>query len=109
MIAPPQRTRAAPKRSAIAPAKGWPIPHRRFCTARVNEKTSRPQPCSTLIGVRNKPSVDRGPKLTIDTSPPHRMMTAGTRQPIDGTGEIVKEGLVITGLVWPHRHSPNET
>ena len=45
-----------PKRSAIAPAKGWPRPHSRFCTASARPNTSRPQENSRLIGWMKKPS-----------------------------------------------------
>ena len=42
--APAHSTRTVPKRSAIAPANGWPTPHSRFWIASANENTSRPQP-----------------------------------------------------------------
>jgi hypothetical protein len=41
--APAQSTRTVPKRSAMMPASGWPIPHNRFCNASAKAKTSRPQ------------------------------------------------------------------
>ena len=60
--APTIITRLAPKRSAMPPAKGWPMPHNKFWIASATEKTSRPQWCSCDSGVRKKPSEERGPK-----------------------------------------------
>jgi hypothetical protein len=42
-IAPPHSTRTLPKRSAMMPPSGWPMPHNRFCKASANANTSRPQ------------------------------------------------------------------
>src|SRR6266849_6055820 len=80
MAAPPESTRSAPKRSAIAPAKGCATPHNRFCTASADENTSRPQPFSWDIGVRKKPSAERGPNERIAIRQPHVMITPGVRQ-----------------------------
>ncbi|MGH6784272.1 MAG: hypothetical protein ACREBP_06550, partial [Sphingomicrobium sp.] len=71
-----------PKRSAMAPANGWPIPQRMFCIANANPNTSRPQSLACDIGVRKKPSVARGPKLIMEMRQPHSTITAGVRQPI---------------------------
>jgi hypothetical protein len=40
------------------------------------------------IGVRKKPSVARGPKLTRETRQPHKTMTAGVRQPMLATAGV---------------------
>src|SRR6202023_1394218 len=45
-----------------------------------SENTSRPQPFSTDIGVRKKPSAERGPNDSIAIAQPQTMMTAGVRQ-----------------------------
>src|SRR6266536_1899478 len=76
-----------PKRSAMAPANGWPIPQRMFCIANANPNTSRPQSLACDIGVRKKPSVARGPKLIMEMRQPHTTITAGVRQPIVETLE----------------------
>src|SRR5262245_35710919 len=76
-----------PKRSAIAPAIGWPSPQSRFCSATASPNTSRPQPNSRLIGWTKKPSDERGPKLSNAIRPPQTMITSGVRQvasPEDG-------------------------
>jgi hypothetical protein len=56
--------------------------------------TSRPQPWSELIGVRKKPSVERGPKAITAITQPKVRMTAGVRhvadeEPPSGAGETV--------------------
>ena len=79
--APPvHNTRVVPKRSAIAPANGWPMPQRMFWIASAKPNTSRPQPFICDIGVRKKPSVARGPKLIMEMRQPHSTMTTGVRQ-----------------------------
>ena len=75
-----------PKRSATAPANGWPMPHSRFCSAKASANTSRPQPFAADIGVRKKPKAERGPKPISEIRQPHTMMTAGVRQPMRARG-----------------------
>src|SRR3954451_8776027 len=77
MIAPAQITRTAPKRSATAPAKGWPTPHKRFCTAIARPKMSRPQPYSVTIGIWNRPAAARGPKVMSAMRQPAATMISG--------------------------------
>ena len=79
---PAHSTRAVPKRSAIAPAIGWPMPQRRFWIAKASANTSRPQPFAFDIGVRKNPNDERGPKLSIAISEPQMRMMAGVRQPV---------------------------
>src|SRR5688500_1839831 len=67
----------------MAPAIGCPAPHSNICKARPRENTSRPQPCATDTGVRNSPSVERGPKPSADTAAPQTRITAGVRQVIN--------------------------
>src|SRR5262249_46793028 len=61
-----------------------------FCRASASENTSRPQPFAVDIGVRKKPSAERGPKLTSEMRQPHSTIRAGTRQAddpaVDGCG-----------------------
>ena len=45
------------------------------------ENTSRPQWCSCDIGVRKKPSEDRGPNAIIAMRQPQMTTTMGVRQP----------------------------
>ena len=73
-------TRMTPKRSAMAPASGWPSPHNRFCTAIASPKTSRPHANSCPIGLMKKPTLERGPKLNSAIAQPQAMMTSGVRQ-----------------------------
>ena len=49
--------------------------------------TSRPQPFAADMGVRNKPSVERGPKLIIAIAQPQTTITAGVRQLVELTTE----------------------
>ena len=53
-----------------------------FWIASANPNTSRPQPLACDIGVRNKPSVERGPKLNERDHAAARTITAGVRQPM---------------------------
>ena len=81
-----------PKRSAMAPASGWPSPHSRFCIASARPKTSRPQAKSRLIGWMKKPRLERGPKLSMPIAHPQMMITSGVRQlprPEDGRSSPV--------------------
>src|SRR5215813_6443060 len=64
----------------MAPAKGCAAPHNRFCMASASENTSRPQPFSCDIGVRKKPSAERGPNERIAIRQPQTMITPGVRQ-----------------------------
>src|SRR6516225_214345 len=64
----------------MAPAKGCAAPHNRFCMASASENTSRPQPFSCDIGVRKKPSAERGPNERIAIRQPQMMITPGVRQ-----------------------------
>src|SRR5262245_59286615 len=70
----------APKRSATAPANGWQAPHSSIWMASARAKTSRPHPCADDIGVRNRPSAERGPKPSVLIRQPHTRITAGVRQ-----------------------------
>src|SRR3569623_2064106 len=70
----------------MAPAKGWPTPHSRFWMARAKAKTSRPQLCNWDIGVRKKPSEERGPNPSSAITQPQTMMSAGVRQPAEDEG-----------------------
>src|SRR5256885_3346044 len=72
-----------PKRSATAPANGWPMPQSRFCSAKASANTSRPQPFAWDMGVRKKPNAERGPKPSSEIRQPQRMITSGVRQPIE--------------------------
>src|ERR1700752_1548090 len=67
----------------MAPAIGCPAPHSNICSASASAKTSRPQPCACVIGVRKSPSVERGPKPSADTSAPQARITTGVRQVIN--------------------------
>src|SRR5215510_11090818 len=64
----------------MAPAKGCAAPHNRFCMASASENTSRPQPLSSDIGVKKKPSAERGPNERTAIRQPHTMITPGVRQ-----------------------------
>src|ERR1700731_3458162 len=64
----------------MAPANGCAAPHSRFCTASASPNTSRPQPFSTDMGVRKKPSAERGPNDRTAIRQPQMMITAGVRQ-----------------------------
>ena len=67
----------APNRSAIAPANGWPSPHSRFWIASARPKTVAAPVLVDSIGCMKKPSVERGPKLSIAIRQPQMMMTSG--------------------------------
>src|SRR5262249_3273203 len=79
-IAPVHSTRTAPYRSATPPANGWNAPHNRFWIARAQPNTSRPQWYSSDIGLRNWPTAERGPKLSIAMAQPQAMTKTGVRQ-----------------------------
>src|SRR5262245_11556779 len=79
-IAPPASTRSGPKRSAIAPTNGWPAPHSSIWIASASANTSRPQPWAEDIGVRNRPSADRGPNPIAPIRQPQARITTGVRQ-----------------------------
>jgi hypothetical protein len=88
-----------PKRSAMAPAIGWPRPHNRFCSASARPNTSRPQAKSRLIGWTKKPRLERGPKLNSAIKHPQMMITSGVRQvprPEDGLMSPV-----VTAICFP--------
>jgi hypothetical protein len=104
MRAPTQSTRMVPKRSAIAPANGWPSPHSRFCKASASASTSRPQPLARDSGVRKRPSEDRGPKVRMAMRQPKTMMTAGVRQPMRAA-EVAIEVIGFSAEV--HRLDPS--
>src|SRR5688500_1436505 len=86
-MAPPLSTRTIPNRSASMPANGWASPHRMFWIASARPNTSRPQPLACDCGVRNRPRMERGPKLIIAIRQPLSTITAGVRQPITGAAE----------------------
>src|SRR5215207_7869910 len=83
-MAPTLRTRTVPKRSAIAPANGWPKPQSRFCSAIENAKTSRPQLLSSETGVMKNPREERRPNVSTAIRHPQTTSTAGVRQVIAG-------------------------
>src|SRR3954453_11231459 len=78
--APAHITRRVPKRSAIAPEIGWPMPHNRFWIATASPNTSRPHENSLLIGCRKNPNVERGPNVNMPIRHPQMMITSGVRQ-----------------------------
>src|SRR5262249_36182327 len=93
---PAHSTRTVPKRSAIAPAKGWPAPQMMFWMAIARPNTSRSQPLACDIGVRKKPSVARGPKLRREIRQPHRTITPGGRQPSVERREVVCDEIAMS-------------
>src|ERR1700674_185258 len=103
-MAPAERTRAVPKRSATAPANGWPTPHNRFCTAKARANTSRPQLFAADMGVRNRPKVERGPKVSMAHMQPQTTMTSGVRQDVRGAarGTVVMVGRFQFGALLAH-------
>src|SRR5579883_683491 len=119
MMAPVQSTRIVPKRSAIPPANGWPIPQSRFCRAKAPENTSRPQPLAIDSGVRNWPAAERGPKVSKPIRQPHRTIRPGVRQAsgliaLVGASSLMESGAAALMLILPGRgnigpssHSPN--
>src|ERR1700683_3215237 len=86
ITAPAAITRRLPKRSAIAPANGCPIPHSRFWIASARPNTSRPQENSRLIGCMKKPKVERGPNVSMPIRQPHTTITSGVRQAVAEEG-----------------------
>src|SRR5436309_14599393 len=78
-MAPALITRTVPKRSAIAPASGWPMPHNRFWIASASANTSRPQPFASDQGLRKNPSEERGPKVRTAIRQPQITITVGVR------------------------------
>src|SRR5262245_27847840 len=79
-MAPTANTRAEPYLSATAPAIGTQAPQISIWSATERAKTSRPQPNSVVIGVRNSPEPERTPKAMKLITQPAPMMTAGLRQ-----------------------------
>src|ERR1700694_6035969 len=96
-MAPAARTRTVPKRSATAPANGLPTPHNRFCTAKASANTSRPQLFAADMGVRNRPKVERGPKVSMAHRQPQTTMTSGVRQDVRGA----VRGTVVMARAFP--------
>ena len=70
------------------PANGWPIPQIMFWIASASPNTLRSHPFACDCGVRNKPSVERGPKLSMEMRQPHSTITTGVRQPIAVAREV---------------------
>jgi hypothetical protein len=68
-----------------------------FCTASANPNTSRPHPFACDCGVRKKPSVARGPKLSMEIRQPHSTITAGVRQEI--CGRTTADGRIASVLL----------
>src|SRR6266849_8002490 len=64
------------------------MPHRMFWIAIASPNTSRSQPLARDCGVKNNPSVARGPKLSIEMRQPHSTITTGVRQPIVAPREL---------------------
>ena len=73
-------TRGAPKRSASAPANGWPAPHSSISIASASAELVAAPAVGGVIGVRKKPKVERGPKLITPIRQPQTRMTSGVRQ-----------------------------
>src|ERR1700687_4448409 len=73
------------------PATGWPMPQRMFWIASASPNTSRSQPFACDCGVKNRPSVERGPKLSMEMRQPHSTITTGVRQPIVATAEVEED------------------
>ena len=65
------------------------MPHNKFWMASAIENTSRPQWFSCDIGVRKKPSEDRGPKAIIAIKQPLITTTMGVRHPMDVSLSVV--------------------
>ena len=74
------------------------MPHNKFWIASAIENTSRPQWLACDIGVRKKPSEERGPKLIIAIRQPQITITKGVRQPT-GSSAVAARRL--------HRHVTN--
>src|SRR5437660_941500 len=89
----------------MAPANGWPMPHRMFWIASASPNTSRLQPLACDIGVRKNPSVARGPKLIMETRQPHSTITTGVRHPI--VEAFVTEGNETAMIGNPYRECEN--
>src|SRR5262245_17766287 len=68
----------------MAPAKGCPIPHNRFCSASENANTSRPQSLACEMGVRKNPRAERGRNDTTEIRQPQIAMSAILRVVITG-------------------------
>src|SRR5947207_8919414 len=110
---PANRTRAAPKRSAMAPANGIARPHTRFCSAIAKENVSRPQPRSSDIGTRKRPKLCRVPIASRRIRPPQTSTTVGVRhaEPFSESSPDAVAGLVLVmvadiGLYGKHAHLP---
>ena len=84
MTAPSMITRAGPKRSAMAPANGNAMPHRRFCNAIARAKVSLGQSLATVMGSRNSPKTERTPKPMLEMAQPAMMTISTFRQGIGG-------------------------
>src|SRR3954447_12915833 len=93
---PVHNTRGAPNLSAIAPANGWPNPHKIFWIAIASANTSRPQPFVCDNGVRKKPSDERGPNVSTAIMQPHSASTI--RQPKEEVTGVI--GLVMESQFW---------
>jgi hypothetical protein len=59
------------------PATGIINPHNRFWMAIANAKVSRSHPIAPVIGVRNRPNVDRAPNPTMQIKQPATITIAG--------------------------------
>ena len=59
------------------PATGIMSPHNRFWMAIANAKVSRSHPIAPVMGVRNRPNVDRTPKPTMQIKQPATITIAG--------------------------------
>src|SRR5262247_4504181 len=90
-------TRTVPKRSAIAPENGCAAPQIRVCIATESAKISRSQPWAAEIGVRKKPSAERGPKPIIEIRQPQTTTTIGVRQDSAG-GTAADSGRTTSGF-----------
>src|SRR6476646_8128864 len=99
-MAPVESTQGAPKRSASAPASGWPTPQSSICSPSASAMTSRPQPLALEIGRRKNASPTRGPKPITPMAQPQSRMTTGVRQGEDAEdGAASANGPPVTLLI----------
>ena len=85
----------------MAPATGCPRPHTRFWIASDSAKISRLHSRVSVIGTRNRPSTERGPKERSEIMQPATMTSqsavmGGLVRRV-GTGVLVMAGLSVGG------------
>src|SRR5258706_10931236 len=79
MIAVTMITGRGPRRSAIAPAKGWAKPQTMFCSAIEKPNAAAVMPSSAPIGRMNSPRLWRSPMQTEMISPERTMSSSSGR------------------------------